>query len=155
MRRRGDARAARAAAGAVLLLSAFACSRAPRDPVAACLNEIVAAAEKRDADGVLARVAESFRDAEGGGKADAALLVRRSLAGYESLSLSITDLAAERGGASAQAKFVVKMSGRPKAVGGLEGLLPRSSRWRFDVRLASGKDGWTITDAAWTRLGDD
>ncbi len=154
---RADARprgAALAAACGVLFFLG-SCSRAPRDPVTECLDGIVAAAGKRDADAVLARVSESFRDAGGGDKAEAALLVRRSLAGYESLSLSITDLAVERGGASAQAKFVVRMSGRPKAVAGLEGLLPRSSRWRFDVRLASDKGGWTITDAAWTRLGDD
>ena len=100
----------------------------------------------------MSRVAEGFRDAEGGGKADAAALVRRSLAAYESLSLTLSDVAIERGPAAAQAKFKVRMSGRPRAVGGLDGLLPRSSNWSFDVRLEAGTGGWKITWASWTRL---
>jgi len=146
--------AGRAAALAAVALLHASCNRAPRDPVTECLKGAVAAAEKRDADGVMARVAEEFRDAEGGGKADAAMLVRRYLAAYESLSLALSDVAVERGPSSAQAKFKVRMSGRPRAVAGLEGLLPRSSRWSFDVRLEAGKDGWRIVSASWSRLED-
>ncbi|MGE5716668.1 MAG: hypothetical protein ACM369_08480 [Acidobacteriota bacterium] len=135
----------------LILLSASACRR-ERDPVMACLTGAVASAEARDADGVMSRVAEGFRDAEGGGKADAAGLVRRSLAAYEWLSLTLSDVAIERGPAAAQAKFKVRMSGRPRAVGGLEGLLPRSSNWSFDVRLEPGTGGWKIVWASWTRL---
>jgi hypothetical protein len=120
-----------------------------------CLKGAVAAAEKRDAAGVMTRVAENFRDGEGGSKADAAALVRRYLGAYESLSLTLSDVAIERGAAAAQAKFKVRMSGRPRAVGGLDGLLPRSSRWSFDVRLESEKGGWRIVSAAWSRLEDD
>jgi hypothetical protein len=136
----------------VLVLSADACQRAPRDPAMACLTEAVAAAESRDADGVMSRVAESFRDAEGGGKADADALVRRTLAAYESLSLTLSDVAIERGPAAAQAKFKVRMSGRPRAGSRLESFLPRSSRWSFDVRLEAGTGGWKITWASWNRL---
>ncbi len=117
-----------------------------------CLTGAIAAAEVRDADGVLSRLAESFRDAEGGGKADSAALVRRSLAAYESLSLTLSDVAIQRGPAAAQAKFKVRMSGRPRAVGGLEGFLPRTSNWIFDVRLEAGKGGWKIVWASWSRL---
>jgi hypothetical protein len=123
--------------------------------VADCLKGAVAAAEKRDPDAVMARVAEDFRDAEGGGKTDASALVRRYLGAYESLSLTLSDLAVERGAAAAQAKFKVRMSGRPRAVAGLDGLLPRSSRWSFDVRLESEKGGWRIASAAWSRLEDE
>jgi hypothetical protein len=119
-----------------------------------CLAGAVAAAESRDADGVMSRVAEGFRDAEGGGKADAAVLVHRSLAAYEALTLSVSDVAVERGPVAAQARFKVRMSGKPRTVGGLEGLLPRSSRWSFDVRLEAGTGGWKITWASWTRLED-
>ena len=56
--------------------------------------------------------------------------------------------------AAAQAKFKVRMSGRPRIVGGLAGLLPRSSRWSFDVRLEAGTDGWKVAWASWTRLED-
>jgi hypothetical protein len=120
-----------------------------------CLERTVASAEKRDADAVMARVADGFQGADVGGKADAAALVRRYLAAYESLSLTLSDLAIERGATAAQAKFKVRMSGRPRAVGGLDGLLPRSSRWSFDVRLESEKGGWRIASAAWSRLEDE
>ena len=132
----------------------LASCRAPRDPVTGCLKGAVAAAEKRDADGVMAHVAEGFRDGEGGGKADAAAVVRRYLAAYESLSLTLSDVAVERGPAAAHAKFRVRMSGKPRAVGGLEGFLPRSSRWSFDVRLEDGAGGWKIASAAWSQLDD-
>ena len=144
---------ARAPALAACVLLLASCG-APRDPVTECLKGAVAAAEKRDADGVMARVAEGFRDAEGGGKADAAALVRRYLGAYESLSLTLSDVAVERGPAAAHAKFRVRMSGRPRAVGGLDGLLPRSSRWSFDVRLEAGPGGWKIASAAWSPLDD-
>ena len=120
----------------------------------ACLTEVVEAAEARDADGVMSRVTEGFRDGNGGGKGDAAALVRRSLAAYESLSLTLSDVAVERGPAAAQAKFKVRMSGKPRTVGGLDGLLPRSSRWSFDVRLETETGGWKIAWASWTRLED-
>lgn len=138
--------------GAVLLVAA--CARAPRDPVLDCLNGAAKAAEARDADGVLGRVSEGYRDAAGG-KADAALSLKRYFAAYESLSISLADVAVRRGDASARARFTVRMSGRPRAVAGLEGLLPRASRWRFDVRLEAEKEGWKISEAAWDRLEDD
>jgi hypothetical protein len=144
---------ARAAALAAALVLA-ACERGSGDPVKDRLTALVASAEKRDAVAVMAGVSETFRDSEGGGKADAAALVRRYLAAYESLSLSITDVAIERGAAAAQAKFKIRMSGRPRAVGGLDGLLPRSSRWSFDVRLEAEKGRWRIVSAAWSRLED-
>ena len=139
---------------AVSLLLA-GCSRAPRDPVLDCLQGAVAAAEARDAEGVLARVSANFRDADGGGKPEVAALVKRHLAAYESLSLTLSNVAVERGPAAAQAKFKVRMSGKPRAAFGLDGLLPRASRWSFDVRLAGEKDGWRVVSAAWIRLEDE
>jgi hypothetical protein len=136
------------------ILSASACRHTSRDPVMACLEGAILAAESRDAEGVMSRVAEGFRDAEGGGKVEAAGLVRRTLATYESLSLGLSDVAIERGEAAAHARFRVRMSGRPRAVAGLEGLLPRSSRWSFDARLEAGPGGWKIVWASWTRLED-
>ena len=140
---------------AAVSLFLAACSRVPRDPVLDCLQGAVAAAEARDAEGVLARVSASFRDADGGGKPDAAALVKRHLAAYESLSLALSSVAVERGPAAAQAKFKVRMSGKPRAAFGLDSLLPRASRWSFDVRLESETDGWRIVSAAWTRLEDE
>ena len=130
----------------------FACSRSPRDPVQVTVSGAVKAAEKRDADAVAAFLASGFRDAAGGDRDEAAATVRRYLAAYERLSLTVSDLAVERVAASGQARFTVSMSGTPRAIGGLEGLLPRTSRWRFDLRLEPGDGGWKITHAAWTRV---
>jgi hypothetical protein len=136
------------------VLLVVACTRAPHDPVLECLNGAVKAAESRDAVGVLARLSSGYRDAEGG-KAEAALSLRRYFAAYESLSISLADVAIRRGDSSARARFTVRMSGRPRAVAGLEGILPRASRWRFDVHLEEEKDGWKIVEAAWESLEDD
>lgn len=143
--------------GSVLLVSVLlvaACTRAPRDPVLECLNGAAKAAEARDADGVLARLSSGYRDAEGG-KAEAALSLRRYFEAYESLSISLADVTVRRGDSSARARFTVRISGRPRAVAGLEGLLPRASRWRFDVRLKAERDGWKISEAGWKPLESD
>jgi hypothetical protein len=140
------------AAGLSFVALLPACSRPPRDPVQAVVEGAVKAAEKRDADAVVAFLAPAFRDAGGGDRDEVAATVRRYLAGYEGLSLKVSNLVIERGPGSAQARFTMAMSGTPRAVAGLEGWLPRTSRWRFDLRLEPGDRGWKITHAAWTRL---
>lgn len=138
----------------ILVALLFACSRSPRDPVQVTVSGAVKAAEKRDADAVIAFLASGFRDAGGGDRDEAAATVRRYLAAYERLSLTVSNLLIERGSGSAQARFTVAMSGTPRAIGGLEGWLPRTSRWRFDLRLEPGEGGWKITHAAWMRVDD-
>jgi hypothetical protein len=135
---------------AVTLLTS--CGREARDPVRETVNRVAAAAESRDAGAVAGCLSAGFRDADGGGKADAADLLRRTLAAYESISLTLTDVAIERGLEAARATFRVGMSGKPRAVSGLEGLLPRTSRWRFELRLELEKGSWKITWASWRRL---
>jgi len=136
----------------LLVALLLACSRTPHDPVEAAVAGIVKAAEKRDADSVAAFLAPGFRDAAGGDRDGAATTVRRYLAAYESLSFTVSNLVVERGPASGQARFTIAMSGTPRAIGGLEGWLPRTSHWRFDLRLEPAEGGWKITHAAWTRV---
>ena len=137
-------------AAALLLLAS--CSREPRDPVREILKRVVASAEARDAGAVAGYLSASFRDSEGGSKGDAADLLRRTLAAYESISLSLSDVVIAKGPEAANATFKVGMSGRPRAVAGLEGFLPRTSAWRFELRLELEKGIWRITSAAWRRL---
>ena len=139
----------RAAAALLLLVS---CSHEPRDPVREVLKRVVASAEARDAGAVAGYLSASFRDAEGGSKADAADLLRRTLAAYESISLSLSDEVIAKGPEAANATCKVGMSGKPRAVAGLEGFLPRTSTWRFELRLELEKGSWRITSAAWKRL---
>lgn len=130
------------------------CSRESRDPVRETVNRVAAAAESRDAGAVAGYLSAGFRDAEGGGKADASDLLRRTLAAYESISLTLSDVTIESGPRAARATFRVGMSGKPRAVSGLEGLLPRTSAWRFELRLELEKGSWKITWASWRRLGE-
>ena len=139
----------RTAAALALLAS---CSREPRDPVRETLKRVAASAEARDAGAVAGYLSASFRGAEGGTKADAADLLRRTLAAYESISLSLSDEVITKGPTAASATFKVGMSGKPRAVAGLEGFLPRTSAWRFELRLELEKGTWRITSAAWRRL---
>jgi hypothetical protein len=139
--------------GAALALTLLAsCNREPRDPAREVLKRVVASAEARDAGAIAGSLSDTFRDAEGGGKADAADLLRRTLAAYESISLSLSDEVVTKGPTAANATFKVSMSGKPRAVGGLEGFLPRTSAWRFELRLELEKGTWRITSAAWRRL---
>ena len=113
---------------------------------------MAAAAESRDAGAVARYLSAGFRDADGGTKADATDLLRRNLAAYASISLTLSDVTVERGSQAARATFRVGMSGKPRAVSGLEGLLPRTSGWRFELRLELEKGSWKITSASWRRL---
>jgi hypothetical protein len=140
-------------AAALLLLAS--CSREPRNPVREVLKRVVASAEARDAGTVVGYLSASFRDAEGGSKADAADLLRRTLAAYESISLSLSDVVIAKGPEAANATFKVGMSGKPRAVAGLEGFLPRTSAWRFELRLELENGSWRITSAAWRRLEEN
>lgn len=140
------------AAAALTLLAS--CGREARDPVSEILNRVTRAAESRDAGAVAGHLSEGFRDGDGGSRADAADLLRRYLAAYESISLTLSDVTLERGPQAARATFKVGMSGKPRAVSGLEGLLPRASAWRFELRLELEKGSWKITWASWRRLGE-
>lgn len=46
------------------------------------------------------------------------------------------------------------MSGQPRKLGGLAGLLPSASTWKFEARLVPAADGgkWKIAWARWTQV---
>jgi hypothetical protein len=133
----------------VLLLGA-ACGE-KSDPARQTLEEIVAAAEARDAGAVVERLAPDFQAADGSGRAEAEATLRRYLAAYERLDVRISDVTIERAAGAARARFRADLSGNPRKVGGLDGWLPRKSVYRFDLRLAPASDGghWLVTWAGW------
>lgn len=133
-------------------LLAGACSKGG-DPVRGTLDGLAEAAEERDAGGVAQRLSASFKDAAGTGKEETAATVKRYLAAYESLGVSLSDVAVERGPDRAHATFVAELAGTPSKAFGLDGILPRSSTWKFDVRLAleEGK-AWRVVEARWERV---
>ena len=121
------------------------------DPARRTIDEIVAAAEKRDAAAVVERLAPDFQAADGSGRSDAEMTVRRYLAAYERLGVRISDFQIERAAGAARARFRADLTGTARKIGGLEGILPQSSTYRFDLRLAPASDGgrWLVTWAGW------
>ena len=135
---------------AALLLAA--CHRPAGDPVERTLNAIAAAARERDADAVLSRLASGFTGTGGLSLQETGVELRRYFALYDSVEVGIADLEIERPEPGiARARFRVSLSGKPKAIGGLAGMLPDVERLRFEATLAERED-WRLTAATWERL---
>jgi hypothetical protein len=135
------------------LLAASSCG-AKHDPARRTLDELVAAVEARDPAAIVERLAPDFQAADGTGAADADMTLRRFLAAYESLDVRISDVTIERAADAARARFRADFSGKPRTAGGLDQLVPRTSAYRFDLRLAPASPGgrWLVTWAGWEQL---
>ena len=55
----------------------------------------------------------------------------------------------ERDGAAARVRCVVEFSGQGRKAFGLEGLLPPSAVYRFDLDLAEEGGAWRVRGATW------
>ncbi|MCC6128326.1 MAG: hypothetical protein IT186_00250 [Acidobacteria bacterium] len=122
------------------------------DPVRQTLDEIAAAAGKTDDGAVLSRISETFRGPGGESKADLAAEVKRYFFAYESLDVTLSDVVIEKGPDRARAVFVAGLSGTAKKIGGLDGILPRTSKWKFEVTLVLEQEKWRIATGKWERL---
>ena len=132
-----------------LLFLSTACGRGT-DPVRATIEEIAVAAEKRDAPTVMGRLSPDFQAADGTGRADIESALRGYFAGYDRLSIRISDLTIEHAAGAARARFRVDLSGTPRQIAGLDGWLPRTASYRFDLRLSPDLRGrWMVTTAGW------
>lgn len=129
-------------------LEAGACAR-EGDPVRASLDAMVKAANARDAGGLFDHVAPGFQGADGSGLADARATVERYFAAYEILHVSIRDVRVERGEAAARVRLTAEMSGQPRTIGGLEGLVPSAAAYDFDLRLTADGGTWKVAWAQW------
>jgi hypothetical protein len=143
-----------AARGALLLtlLAAAACAQRG-DPVRQCIDDILAAANKRDATAVMQRVAGVFQARDGTSRSDVEAMLRRDFAAYESLSVRAEDMKIDRTDDSVLVTLTARLSGRPRALGGLEAILPRESSYRFDLRLAPDGKTWRVVWADWSPTG--
>ena len=120
------------------------------DPVRGTIEEIAVAAEKRDASTVMSRLSPGFQAADGTGRADVETALRGYFAAYESLEVRISDLKIERAVGAARARFRADLSGKPRQISGLDGWLPRTASYRFDLRLSPDLRGrWLVTSAGW------
>jgi hypothetical protein len=125
---------------------ALAACGAPRDPVEALLDSLAKAAEARDAGRIAARMAEGFQGQAGMTRAEALATLQRYFAAYESVDVTVYDVQAE---GQQRVRFRVDFSGRPKAIGGLAGLLPSSAVYRFDLELSPEGGGLVVSRASW------
>ena len=146
--------------GAVLTVFTVALSLAdmrcgaPKDPVRAALDAMVRAADARDAAALFERIAPGFSAADGSGRDDARALVERYFAAYEILDVGLEDVRIERGGSdAARVRFRAKLSGQPRKIGGLDGLVPSSAEYDFDLRLTNDGGAWKVAWAQWNPAG--
>jgi hypothetical protein len=137
------------AALAALVATVLGCGE-KSDPVRQALDRLVAAAKEREAGDFVQSLAPDFRADDGTGRADAEATLRRYFAAYESLDVRMSDVSIERAADAARVRFRADLSGKPRSIGGLEGLLPATSAYRFDLRLSPGEGGrWLVTWASW------
>ena len=119
------------------------------DPVEALLAELEAAAEARDADRFGERLAPAFQGLHGLGRSESMAQLKRYFAAYESVAIDVYGVQAERNGATARVQCVVEFSGRARQAFGLEGLLPPSAVYRFDLDVADEDGTWRVRGATW------
>ena len=135
-----------------IVVLATAC-RESTDPVRQTLDRIAAAAHSRNARAVSENLTADFRDSGGEGPEEVAAVLRRYFAAYEIVNVKISDVEIERAPEAARARFRVDFSGRPRRIGGLDGLLPSASTYSFDVRLVPDGSSWKAAWASYERVG--
>jgi hypothetical protein len=128
---------------AVALLVLFACSR-EQDPIAQLVANIEAAAEDRDAAGVMQHLSASYA-----GRANVETTLRRYFFGYRALEVHVRDLQTQLSGSQGWCTFGVDFTGVPKNVGGMDQFLPRAATYRFELVLADEEGEWKVTSAKW------
>lgn len=130
----------------------MACRGPALDPERQLLEDARRAAEERDADGVLACLAGSFQGDGGLGKSEAGAELRRYFALYKSVEIDLVDIVIERPAEGRRATFRAAFSGKPKDIGGLAGMLPEASQFRFEVSLAEEGGSFKIARASWKQI---
>ena len=140
--------ALRVLTSAVLLLGG--CAGTASDPVQGLLDELRAAAEARDAERFALRLADGFEGTGGIGRTEAEATLRRYFAAYESVGLSVYGVETERTGPAARVRCVVEFSGQARPAFGLQGFLPPSAVYRFELDVGDEGGTWKARRASWT-----
>jgi hypothetical protein len=119
-----------------------------KDPVQQRLAQLEEAAESRDAAAFGEGLSPAFR---GGGldRAGAVAELRRYFALYESVALEVYGVESDRTAGRASVRCVVTFSGRGKAFGGLDKLLPPEAAYRFSLEMADEGGTWLVGSASW------
>ena len=135
----------------LLLVCLLGCAR-KGDPIRATIDEVVKAANARDTAAVMERVAPMFEAADGASRLDLEMRLNQYFAAYEILNVTVSDVTVERGEGAALVRLRAQMSGQPKAVGGLSGLLPSEAKYDFEIRLVNDGEAWKVGWAGWKQV---
>ena len=146
------ARAVTIAAGLAGMVAAGSCARAERDPAQALVDELAEAAEDRDAGRIVERLADDFSGPGGLTRADAAASLRRYFAGYETIDVEVYDVEARPADGMTTVRTRIGFKGEANRAFGLEGLLPPSAVYRFDLDVGERDGVWRVVRAAWERV---
>jgi hypothetical protein len=144
--------AARIAALAAALVAGAACGGRP-DPSAGAIRDLARAANHRDAGPIAAALSPDFRGPGGTSREELDGEIRRLFAAYRSIDVAVTGLAIERFPEFDLARFDAVFRGSARTIGGLEGILPPTARFRFEVRLARDGERRIVTQATWEEIG--
>ena len=133
----------------VIALTLGACRSQP-DPVLALVEALRAGAEDRDAQAIADRLADDFKGNGSVDKAEATATLRRYFAAYESVHLLVYDVTVtRRTDTEADLGFRAEFNGAARRIGGLDGFLPPSAAFRFDLRLTRRGPDWKAAAAEW------
>jgi hypothetical protein len=135
------------------LLAVLPACRKPADPLTSAVNFLVVSANRRDRDAILRKVAPDFQAEDGSSRAEIDSRLRQIFAAYDTLQVVLSGLTIERGNEVALARFRLVLSGSPTRLGGLDSLLPRSSTYRFELRLTPDGGDWRVAWARWEEQG--
>ena len=116
------------------------------------VDDLVEAAEARDADRVLSRLGGGFQGQGGLSKVDVAASLRRYFAAYESIDLEVFDVETEGGDGVTHIRTRVGFSGKAQKAFGLDGLLPPSAVYAFVLDARDEGGTWRVTRATWEVL---
>ena len=120
------------------------------DPIRETIDAVVKAANARDADALMAQLAPEFEAADGSSRLDIEMRLKQYFAAYEILHVSVSDVKIEKGNGAALVRMRVQMTGQPRKVGGLDGLLPSDAKYDFELRLVNNGEAWKLGWAAWS-----
>ena len=141
-----------------LLVGAQGCSKTPKSPEAAVrqiISQIEAAVEEKDVDGVIERVAASYRDKDGNNRKGlrAMLAMRFFRQGKVHALVRVSDVSFPAK-TTAIAKLAVAVAGTPLPEDGvLDGL--RADVFNMTITLTQVDDAWQVSGARWDRGGRD
>jgi hypothetical protein len=141
--------AGRLAWALMIALAAFGCRA--KSPVERLLADLESHVEDRDAEAVGTLLAPELRAANNMTKTDTVAEMKRYFFAYESLDIHVSDVVAT-GEPPTKIALRVDMEGQAKQVGGLGGLVPGLSAWRFELDLVEREGRLLINGARWERV---